>query len=203
MTLCLNPRPTIPSGLLSDPYFQREVLSREALIFTAIFYELYPKDFLEYGESIISVKDLLVAPADKIYEIDEEAAGGYSYMFSAISLSFEPVWKMFVDTTVSEEVAFAKAFAVDLVALFGLVALNQMEESGSLVPKAALGIVVALISGYALLDTTAHGVLSLKGIKGGIGAVISRGLFFLMFETIAIFLFMSALGYLNHVATGV
>jgi len=172
-----------------------------AIIFGAIFYGLYPKEYLEYGETVISVKDLLVAPADKIYEIDEEAAGGYSYLFSAITLAFEPVWLINIGNS---EMKALRDYALTVISLIGLAALTEMEENGSIIARGAIGVVILLISSFALLKTTKDGLLSVFDYEqGGIGGAISRAIFFGLFEVMAIWLFLSSLGYMNHVLTGV
>ena len=170
-----------------------------ALIFSLLFYTVYPKDFLEYGESIISVKDLLVAPADKIYEIDEEAASGYSYVFSAINLAFEPVWAINIGDS---EMSALTDYALTFIALMGLLALTNMESDGSIVAKGVLGAVVLAISTYTLVKTTVDGIASLRNVQGGIGGIISRAIFFGLFEFMSLILFLSSLGYMNHVLTG-
>ncbi|NPA75447.1 MAG: hypothetical protein GXO25_05140 [Euryarchaeota archaeon] len=60
--------------------------------FMAVFYELYPKQYLEAGEQVKSVEDIMLMPADELYDTDKKYGDAPGWVLTAIPATIGSSW---------------------------------------------------------------------------------------------------------------
>jgi|GEM_PF-3326765 len=151
MTLCLNPRPTIPSGLLSDPYFQREVLSREALTFHS-----------EVAAVIATAAEFVKQLADALKNFGMAMLGAFKEAMDAVADAVEKVVNViasFVDWVMDTVVHIVTETISDLMDNVK----QELQEIGA-------GLMTAVEKGQEALSS--YFITTVLPIIMGIGVVV-------------------------------
>ncbi len=118
-----------------------------SVAFMAVFYSLYPEEYRKAGEEIISVGDLLLKPADELYDFDKQYAGSLGWFLTAITATMGTVWSgAITNSAVSAFITWSLGIATLFAALVGCELSRYHGEEGN----------CSGITGYCILCTGEH-----------------------------------------------
>ncbi len=161
-------------------------------IFSMIFYSLYPEEYRKVGESIISAGDLILMPADKLYEFDKQHTANFGGWFlTALVATIGVGWTGVVE---SSPLKIFLTWAMAIITLFAMIPLVTSQNASFTNKVIATGLLG--IASYGLVSTTTMGWEYVVGAPG-IGSKVVRGMFYLLFTTIGAYSVLTLIGYLH------
>ena len=162
--------------------------------FGAVFYSLYPEEYRKAGEAIISAGELLLKPADELYEFDKQYCGSLGLFFSSIVATIGVSWTGVVSG--SEVQAFI-AWALSIATLFAMLPLLEVADYHDTTTKKVIAVGLLGIASYGLVSTTMAGWGSLSS-SATVGGFLVRLLFFALFEVISAYSVLTLIGFLDE-----
>ncbi len=161
-------------------------------VFMAVFYTFYPKEYREAGEALISVGDLLLMPADKVYEFDKQYCGSMGWLLTAITATMGTVWSGAI--TNSAVSAFI-TWSLGIVTLSAALVLMDANYHDTTVKK-IIAVGLLGIASYALVSTVTAGWKSIVNAETLGGKIVSL-MFFGLFTFISLYSVLTIIGYLH------
>ncbi len=162
--------------------------------FGAVFYSLYPEEYRKAGEAIISAGDLLLKPADELYEFDEQYCGSLGLFFSTIVATMGVTWTGVVSGSAVQ--AFI-AWALSIATLFAMLPLLEVAHYHDTTVKKVIAVGLLGIASYGLVSTTMAGWSSLYS-GATPGEKLVKAIFWVMFEFIGAYSVLTLIGFLHE-----
>ena len=161
--------------------------------FMAVFYSLYPEEYRQAGEAIISLGDLLLKPADELYYFDKQYCGSLGWFLTAITATIGASWS---GAITNSDIAVGITWALSIATLVAAIVLMNANYHDTTVKK-TIAVGLLGIASYGLVSTTVEGVKSLKDGIGNPAKLIVTSLFFVLFEFISAYSVLTTIGYLH------
>ena len=177
----------------ANPVVGTIIASLVTVAFMAVFYSLYPEEYRKAGESIISVGDLLLKPADELYNFDKQYAGSLGWFLTTITATIGAHWSGAVANSAAS--AFI-TWSLSIATLFAAIVIMDADYHDTTVKK-TIAVGLLGIASYGLVSTTVVGVKSLKDGIGNPAKLIVTSLFFALFEFVSAYSVLTTIGYLH------
>ncbi len=161
--------------------------------FMAVFYSLYPEEYRKAGESIISAGDLLLKPADELYNFDKQYAGSLGWFLTTITATIGAQWSGAV--TNSAVSAFI-TWSLSIATLFAAIVIMDANYHDTTVKK-TIAVGLFGIASYGLVSTMMGGVNSIRNSITNPAKLLVSVVFFFIFESISAYSVLTILGYLH------